>query len=77
MEMRTLHVSGSCIMYHVSCIIVSGSRVCYTAKYAHLMRAVFPALVRVFTLPEVSCLLELAPQLTLLDPTHIGGFILM
>ena len=27
-----------------------------------------------FTLPEVDCVLELAPQLTLPDPTHIGLF---
>ena len=30
-----------------------------------------------FTLPEVDYRLELAPQFTLPDPTHIGGFILM
>ena len=33
----------------------------------------FRGTVRMFTLPEVNRLLELAPQFTLPDPTHIGG----
>ena len=37
----------------------------------------FPLHGQVFTLPEVNCRLELAPQFTLPDPTHIAGFILM
>ena len=37
----------------------------------------FGGMVRAFTLPEVNCRLELAPQFTLPDPTHFGGFILM
>ena len=44
-----------------------------TFSYARL----FCGMVHSFTLPEVNCLLELAPQFTLPDPTHIGGFILM
>ena len=43
-------------------------------SYARL----FPGVVRAFTLTEcytVNCLLEPAPQFTLPDPTHIGGFI--
>ena len=49
----------------------------HTAKYARLMHAFFAA--HVFPMPEVNCLLELAPQFTLPHPTHIGGlgFILM
>ena len=51
----------------------------YTVKYARLYALLFRGTVRAFTLPEVNCLLELAPQFTLPDPTHIGGlgFILM
>ena len=44
--------------------------------YARLFRGT----IRIFILPEVNCLFELAPQFTLPDPTHIGGllgFILM
>ena len=40
-------------------------------SYARLFRG----MVRAFTLPEVNCLLELAPQFTLPDPTHIGGIL--
>ena len=39
--------------------------------------AASPVMVHSFTPPEVNCRLEQAPQFTLLDPTHIGGFILM
>ena len=34
-------------------------------------------MVRVFTLTEVIYRLDFAPQFTLSDPIHIGGFILM
>ena len=54
----------------------SSPRLLYMPSYARLFRG----MVRAFTLPEVNCLLELEPQWTLPDPTHIGGllgFILM
>ena len=39
------------------------NKICfYTAKYARLMHAFFPGMVCAFTLPEVNCRLELAPQ---------------
>ena len=39
------------------------------------MRAFFPAWSVHLHCPEVSCLLEQAPQFMLPDPTHIGSFI--
>ena len=47
----------------------------YTAKYVRLMATYFPAWA--LTLPGVIYRLDFAPQFTLSDPTHIGGFILM
>ena len=35
-----------------------------------------PGMVRAFTLTKVFYRLDFAPQFTLSDPTHIGGFIL-
>ena len=42
-------------------------------SYAQLL----PCVIRMFTLSEVIYRLYFAPLLTLSDPTHIGGFILM
>jgi hypothetical protein len=49
----------------------------FTLPNMLLMHAFFPAWFCAFTLPGVNCRLELAPQFTLLDPTHGGGFILI
>ena len=54
---------------HTSC----SSNPLFTLPNRPTFARLFRGMGRVFTLLEVNCLLELAPQFTLPDPTHIGG----
>ena len=47
------------------------------ASGTHHNTRLFHGMVHAFTLTKVIYQPEFAPQFTLLDPSHIGGFILM
>ena len=70
MEIFSVGLGSSKLIHHVFKWNICPSLDVFTLpnmpSYARLFRGTF-------TLPEVNCLLELAPQFTLPDPTHIGG----